>query len=269
MPPKPIFRSLVEYPQGELPSEQDCTNLIDGFTLAVVLTSGMHTVEHDVERPDRDIVEALEEIPSTIVSDVTGNVGLTMDSGIRPAFEGVDMAGTAVTVNASPGDNLIIHKAITISEPGDVLVIDCNGYTDTGHLGELMCVSCRANGISGIVIDGAYRDKREIKEMEFPVYGRGVNPQGPLKQDPGSINVTISCGGVNVDPGDIVVGDDDGLAVIPGESAGTVLERARKKLDAEDATREAIKDGTYLFEMNGYDKLFEEMEVVGPEDSIQ
>ncbi|WP_049987083.1 4-carboxy-4-hydroxy-2-oxoadipate aldolase/oxaloacetate decarboxylase [Halobellus rufus] len=229
----------------------------------------MHAIEHDVERPDRETVEAFEEIPSTIVSDVTGNVGLTMDAGIKPAADGVDMAGTAITVKAAPGDNLIIHKAITMAEPGDVLVIDCDGYTDTGHVGELMCESCRANGLAGLVIDGGYRDSREIAEMDFPVYGRGVNPQGPLKQDPGSVNVTVSCGGVSVDPGDIVVGDDDGIAVIPGEGAARVLERAREKLDSEDATREEIRNGTYLFERNGYDELFEELEVVGPEDSIQ
>lgn len=229
----------------------------------------MHTIEHDIDRPDREVVEAFESVPSTIVSDVTGNVGLTMDSGIRPAFDGVEVAGTAVTVNAAPGDNLIIHKAITMTEPGDVLVIDCDGYTGTGHVGELMCASCQATGLAGLVIDGGYRDSREIAEMEFPVYGRGVNPQGPLKQDPGSINVTVSCGGVSVDPGDIVVGDDDGLAVIPGRGAETVLELAREKIDAEDATRREVEDGAYLFELNGYDELFEDLEVVGPEDSIQ
>ncbi|RDZ37102.1 MULTISPECIES: 4-carboxy-4-hydroxy-2-oxoadipate aldolase/oxaloacetate decarboxylase [unclassified Haloferax] len=229
----------------------------------------MHTIELDVERPDRELVEAFEEIPSTIVSDVTGNIGLTMDAGLRPAYDGVEMAGTAVTVKAAPGDNLIIHKAITLTEPGDVLIIDCDGYTDTGHVGELMCTSCQANGLAGLVIDGAYRDSREIAEMEFPVYGRGVNPQGPLKQDPGSINVTVSVGGVSVDPGDIVIGDDDGLAVIPREGAEEVLERAHEKLSAEDSVREEVLEGEYLYELNGYDELFENLTIVGPEDSIQ
>ncbi|EMA01633.1 4-carboxy-4-hydroxy-2-oxoadipate aldolase/oxaloacetate decarboxylase [Haloferax denitrificans] len=229
----------------------------------------MHTIEPDVERPDRELVEAFEEIPSTIVSDVTGNIGLTMDAGLRPAYDGVEMAGTAVTVKAAPGDNLIIHKAITLAEPGDVLIIDCDGYTDTGHVGELMCTSCQANGLAGLVIDGAYRDSREIAEMEFPVYGRGVNPQGPLKQDPGSINVTVSVGGVSVDPGDIVIGDDDGLAVIPREGAEEVLERAHEKLSAEDSVREEVLEGEYLYELNGYDELFENLTIVGPEDSIQ
>jgi len=228
----------------------------------------VHTVEPDIDRPNQTLVEAFRDVPSTIVSDVTGNVGLTMDAGIRPAFDGIDTAGTAVTVKAAPADNLIIHKAITVAEPGDILVIDCDGYTDTGHVGELMCTSCQANGLAGLVIDGAYRDSREIAAMEFPVYGRGTNPQGPLKQDPGSINVTISCGGVSVDPGDIVVADDDGLAVIPGDGASRVLERAHDKLAAEDDTRERVQAGEYLYEMKGYDELFDDLDVVGPEDSI-
>ncbi|WP_049889143.1 4-carboxy-4-hydroxy-2-oxoadipate aldolase/oxaloacetate decarboxylase [Natronolimnohabitans innermongolicus] len=229
----------------------------------------MHTIEYDVERPDRDIVAAFEDVPSTIVSDVTGNVGLTIDSGIRPAYDGIDVAGTAITVKAAPGDNLIIHKAITMAEPGDVLVIDADGFTETGHIGELMCTSCQANDLAGLVIDGAYRDSREIAEMEFPVYGRAVHPRGPLKQDPGSINVPVSCGGVTVEPGDVVVGDDDGLAVVPADSAETVLERSREKLASEDDVREDVLEGEYLFERNGYDSLFEDLEVVGPEDSIQ
>lgn len=229
----------------------------------------MHTIEDSVQRPDRDIVEAFEEVPSTVVSDVTGNVGVTMDSEIRPAYDGIEMSGTAITVKAAPGDNLIIHKAITLAEPGDVLVVDCDGYVGTGHVGELMCTSCRANGLAGLVIDGGYRDSREIAEMRFPVYGRGVNPQGPLKQDPGSINVTISCGGVSVAPGDIVVGDDDGLAVVPGAGAERTLKLAREKLDAEDVTREAIADGTYLYDLKGYEELFADLEVVGPEQSTQ
>lgn len=229
----------------------------------------MHTINHDINRADPALVEAFEEIPSTIVSDVTGNVGLTMDSGIQPAYEGINMAGTAITVNEAPGDNLMIHKAITMAEPGDVLIIDCDGYTGTGHVGEIMCTSCQANGLAGLVIDGGYRDSRELRELNFPVYGRGVNPKGPLKQDPGSINTTISCGGVTVNPGDIVVGDDDGIAVIPHEGAEEVLNRAREKLTAEADTREEIQDGDYLFEVKGYNKLFEELSAVGPEDSVQ
>lgn len=229
----------------------------------------MHTVEPDIERPDPELVAAFEGVPSSIVSDVTGNVRFAMDSGIKPVYEGADLAGSAVTVKVEPGDNLIIHKAITMAEPGDVLVIDANGYVETGHLGELMCASCKSNDLSGVVIDGAIRDRIDIAEMEFPVYARGVHPQGPLKQNAGSINVTVTCGEVSVNPGDILVGDDEGVTVVPKESAERVLEDSREKMTAEGNTRELVDEGEYLYELKGYDKLYENIEVVGPEDSIQ
>ena len=229
----------------------------------------MHTVNPDIDRPDREVVAAFEGVPSSIASDVTGNVRFAMDSGIKPVYEGADLAGTAVTVKAEPGDNLVIHKAITMAEPGDVLVIDANGYVETGHLGELMCASCKANDLAGIVIDGAIRDRLDIAEMGFPVYARGVHPQGPLKQNAGSINVTVTCGNVAVDPGDVLVGDDEGVTVVPKAEAERVLEAAKEKMTAEKNTRERVEAGEYLFEMKGYDKLYEELDVVGPEDSVQ
>lgn len=229
----------------------------------------MHTVRPDIDRPDRGIVSGFEGVPSSIVSDVTGNVGQALDSGIKPVYDGATLAGTAVTVKASPGDNLIIHKAITLAEPGDVLVIDANGYVETGHLGELMSASCKAHDLAGIVIDGAIRDRQDIEDMQFPVYARGVHPQGPLKQDPGSINVTISCGGVSIEPGDIVVGDDEGVSIVPKDDAEKVLEKAHEKIQSESDLRERVEEGEYLFEMSGYDELYENLNVIGPEDSVQ
>lgn len=229
----------------------------------------MHTVETDIQRPSRDLVAAFEGVPSTIASDVTGNVRFAMDSGIKPITEDPEFAGSAVTVKVEPGDNLIIHKAITMAEPGDVLVIDANGYVETGHMGELMCASCQANGLAGVVIDGAIRDSAEISEMAFPVYARGVHPQGPLKQNAGSINVTVTCGEVAVEPGDILVGDHDGVTVVPQVSADRVLEDAREKMTAEQNTRERVDDGAYLYDIKGYDRLYDDIEVVGPEDSVQ
>jgi 4-hydroxy-4-methyl-2-oxoglutarate aldolase len=229
----------------------------------------MHTIETDVDRPDPELVSAFEAIPSSIVSDVTGNVGVAMDAGLGPVYRGAETAGTAVTVKAAPSDNLIIHKAITVADPGDVLVIDGGGYTGAAYLGELMCASCQAQGLAGVVIDGAIRDRADIEEMGFPLYARGVHPQGPFKQDPGSINVTVSCGGVSVDPGDIVVGDDDGVSVVPAEDAEAVLEASREKLESEADLRERVEAGEYLYEIGGYDEILENLNVVGPEDSAE
>jgi 4-hydroxy-4-methyl-2-oxoglutarate aldolase len=229
----------------------------------------MHTVETDVERPDPELVSAFEGVPSAIVSDVMGNTGVAMDSGIAPVATGTGMAGTALTVKASPGDNLIIHRAIAMAEPGDVLVVDGDGYTETAYMGELMCASCAAHDLAGVVVDGAVRDREELAAMGFPVYARAFHPQGPLKGSPGSINVPVSCAGVTVNPGDIVVGDGDGLSVVPADEAEAVLERSREKVAAEADLRERVEDGEYLYEIGGYDELFEDLSVVGPEESVR
>jgi len=229
----------------------------------------MHAIETDVDRPDPDVVTAFEDVPSSVVSDVTGNAGVAMDADIGPVHAGAGTAGTALTVKAVPGDNLIVHRAITMAEPGDVLVVDGDGYTGTAYLGELMCASCRANGLAGVVVDGAVRDRAEIAEMGFPLYARGVHPAGPYKQAPGSINVTVSCGGVAVDPGDVVVADDDGVSVVPAGDAETVLAEAREKLDAEADLRERVEAGEYLYDIGGYDRILEDLDVVGPEDSVR
>lgn len=229
----------------------------------------MHTIEPTVNRPDRNLVSDFEGIPSTIISDVIENVGMVMDSGIKPISRGEAVTGTALTVKGVPGDNLIIHKAITMAEPGDILIIDGDGYTETAYLGELMCTSCQAHDLAGIVIDGAIRDREEIAKMGFPLYARGVHPRGPVKQHPGSINVPISCGGVTVRPGDIVVGDDDGVAVVPADDAETIYESAREKLAAEDDLRERVEDGEYLYEISGYDEVFENLDVAESGESIQ
>lgn len=229
----------------------------------------MHTVETDVDRPDPELVSAFEGVPSAITSDVMGNTGVAMDSGIAPAAPGTEMAGTALTVKAVPGDNLIIHRAITMAEPGDVLVVDGGGYTETAYMGELMCTSCAAHDLAGVVVDGAVRDREELTAMGLPVYARSFHPQGPLKGAPGSINVPVSCAGVTVHPGDVVVGDGDGVSVVPAEDCESVLERAREKVDAEADLRERVEDGEYLYGIGGYDELFENLEVVGPEESVR
>jgi 4-hydroxy-4-methyl-2-oxoglutarate aldolase len=227
----------------------------------------MHTVETDVDRPDADLVSAYESIPSAIVSDVRSRPDVAMDAGLGPVGRGVEMAGTALTVSASPGDNLAIHKAITMAEPGDVLVVDGDGYTGAAFMGELMCASCQANDLSGVVVDGAVRDRADLEELDLPVFARGVHPAGPLKAHPGSINVPVTCGGVSVTPGDIVVGDDDGVSVVPAEAAEATLERARTKMADETELRERVERGDYLYDIGGYATVFDDLDVPGPDES--
>lgn len=221
----------------------------------------VHTVNTDVARPSDDVVAGFDGLPSSVVADAADGSGSAMDAGIDPLHGRAAVAGTAVTVAAVPGDNLAIHKAITVARPGDVLVVDGDGYTGTAYLGELMCASCRTHDVAGVVVDGAVRDRSEIAEMGYPVYARGLSPAGPFKHDPGSINVTVSCGGVTVDPGDVVVGDGDGVTVVPAADAEAVLERAREKLETEADLRERVENGEYLYDIGGYDERFGELDV--------
>lgn len=221
----------------------------------------MHTVIENVDRPDRNLVEQFEGIPSAILSDVTTKFANTMDHGIKPVYDGASMAGTAITVDASPGDNLMIHKAMTLAQPGDVVVVDANGYTEAGIWGEIMSLSASALDLDGTVIDGAARDADGIEEIGYPVYSRAINPKGSYKTHPGSINTPVSCGNVSVAPGDIVVGDGDGVAVVRPENAADVLDRAHEKLDSEADLQERVRAGEYIFDLGGFDEAYDRLDI--------
>lgn len=224
-------------------------------------SEAMHEVVRTIDRPAEDIVQAFRGIPSAVLSDVTTRYENTMSSEIKPVWDAPTMAGTALTVKTYPGDNLMIHKALTIAEPGDVLVVDANGYTEAGLFGELLSRSCQSHGLHGTVVDGAVRDVGAIGEIEYPVYARGVSPKGSYKAHPGSINVSISCGGLNVSPGDVVVGDGEGVITVPSDDAEAVLEAAEEKLEAEAALRERVEEGEYIYHAAGHDEAYERLDV--------
>jgi len=221
----------------------------------------MHKVVHDIERPDDDLVKEFEGIPSAIVSDVTSKYENTMSHDIDPVIQNPSMVGTAITVKTYPGDNLMIHRALTMAKPGDVLVVDANGYLEAGLIGELIALSCKTKGVRGVVIDGAVRDVDDIAAMDFPVYARGICPKGSYKAHPGSINVPVSCGDLPVEPGDIVVGDGDGVARVKPENASAVLHDARDKLDAEAEIQEQIRDGEHIFDIGGLADAYDELDI--------
>jgi regulator of RNase E activity RraA len=156
---------------------------------------------------------------------------------------GVPLCGLAVTVNARPADNLMVHKALEIASPGDVVVVSTGGNSTSAVLGGLMCASAAAKGLGGIVVDGAIRDVDEIVELQFPAYSRTLSPGGCDKDGPGEINVPISCGGVVVQSGDVVVGDRDGVAVVPREHAAEVLELVQALIAREASRLREIRDG--------------------------
>jgi RraA family protein len=196
-----------------------------------------------IHRAPRALVEQFRGLPVANIADEM-NRGFCLDAHIRP-MNRAPLLGVAFTVRVRPGDNLMLHRAIDMAEPGDVIMVDAQGELANAISGELMMAWAARRGIAGVVVDGAMRDADVIGGMDFPVYARGITPRGPYKSGPGEINVPVACGGVVVHPGDIVAGDADGVLVIPRGEADAVLERARRKQSDEAATRQAIDAGNW------------------------
>jgi RraA family protein len=168
-----------------------------------------------------------------------------MDGTIRNQTNDKGLFGTACTVKVYPGDNLMVHKALDIAKPGDIVVVDCSGATSNAVLGDLVANKSVHRGIAGYVIDGLIRDLDGIKETGLPVYARGVTPFGPLHRGPGEINTPICCGGVVVNPGDIIKADTTGIAVIPRDFATEILNRLQASKDRLAAYVESVKRGDF------------------------
>lgn len=172
-------------------------------------------------------------IPTTTIGDLLGRERF-MDTGIRPLWNGARLAGPAFTVRCAPNDNLMLHAAIYRAQPGSVIVVQC-GDTDHALAGGNVCAIAHRRGVAGFVLDGLIRDIGEIRELPFPVFGRGVIPKPAGKSASSPFNEPVVCGGVTVHPGDVVVADEDGVAVVPVAAAGSVLADARAILAREAA----------------------------------
>lgn len=196
-------------------------------------------VRRDFERVSADIVGEAAKYQAAILADVAGRRG-TMDR-VAPLTPDMKLAGPAFTVEVRAGDNLMIHAAIAMARPGDVLVIDGKGDTSCALMGALMINACKVLELGGIVMDGAVRDTDELRELGFPVFAAGANPNGPTKFIPGRINWPISVGGLAVSPGDLVVGDADGVVVVEREKAASLLPLAAKKVADEAKRMDEIK----------------------------
>lgn len=189
-------------------------------------------VIRDIERVDARIVEEAARFASSIIADVAGRRG-ALHGRIAPLSPSMRFAGPAVTVEVRPGDNLMIHAAMAIAKPGDVIVVDGKGDLSSALMGEIMCQQCAAIGVAAVVIDGAVRDSEAIRELGLPMYAAGLNPNGPTKFVPGRLNHPISIGGVTVRPGDLMVGDADGVTVVEREKAAALLPLAAEKVATE------------------------------------
>ena len=199
----------------------------------------------DTERVAPDLVARAAKFQASILADVAGRRG-TLNGRIAPLSRSMKLAGPAITVEVRPGDNLMIHAAIAIAKPGDVLVIDGKGDQTCALMGAIMTNQCIAMGLAGIVVDAAIRDAEELIALGFPVFSVGTNPNGPTKLVPGRVNWPVSVGGVTVHPGDLIVGDADGVVAIERENVAALLPLAQKKLDDETRRIQGIVEGKQL-----------------------
>lgn len=199
-------------------------------------------IVRDFERVSAGVVRQAAQYQPAILADVAGRRGALHGriAALRPRMK---LAGPAFTVDVRPGDNLMIHAAMALAKPGDVLVIDGKGDQTAALMGTIMMNACRQLGIAGVVIDGAVRDSLEIDEMDFPVFSVGTNPNGPTKQVSGRIGHPVTVGGVTVHPGDFVIGDADGVVVVEREKIESLLPLAARKVADEESRIAQIKQG--------------------------
>jgi len=199
-------------------------------------------IRRDIDRVPADLVAEARRFQASILADVGGRRG-TLGGRIQPLSRAMKVAGPAFTVEVRPGDNLMIHAALTLAKPGDVIVVDGKGDLSCALTGALMAAHAKKAGIAGFVIDGAVRDTEECARGDFPIFAAGANPNGPLKNSGGRINWPVSLAGTSVNPGDLIVGDADGVVVVPRETAAEIVGGAQAKVDAEAVRMKAIGRG--------------------------
>lgn len=215
----------------------------------------IHIIKN-IPRLDAALVEKLSRHGSATVHEAMGRIG-AMERTIKPLARGMKICGPAFTVKAQAGDNVMILKAMREARPGDVIVVDCGRCPESGPFGELAAAECQTKGLGGFVTTGSVRDTAEIIAMGFPVFSSGVSIVGTVKESLGLINHPISAGGVIVHPGDIILGDDDGIVVIPLAGAADALEKSDARMEKEAKTLEKIRAGGSIFDIYGYAAVLE------------
>ena len=202
-------------------------------------------IQRDFTRVSPEIVKKAAGFQAAILADVAGRRG-TLNGRIRGLAPSMKFAGPALTVEVRPGDNLMIHAAMALAKPGDVLVVDGKGDQTCALMGAIMMNACKKIGLAGVILDAACRDAEEICALDFPVFSVGTNPNGPTKFVPGRINWPISAGGIAISPGDLIVADSDGVVVVERDKAESLLALAAKKVADESKRIDAIRKGESL-----------------------
>jgi 4-hydroxy-4-methyl-2-oxoglutarate aldolase len=227
----------------------------------------MHVINWDVERPSRENVAHLAGLAAATLSDAMGRQN-SMDHTMKPLWRGARLCGPAVTVKAYACDNLMPHKAMQIAQPGDVLVISAGGHLESALWGDLLTKSAKARGLAGVVIDGGVRDRDDIEALGFPVFSTAVVPGGTYRTNPGSINVPVTVAGAVVEHGDVVVGDADGVVVVPRVTAESTIARARAIAAREVELTERVNRGELIFDILELQGLLERDDVIEVRDEL-
>jgi len=211
----------------------------------------MPTIVRNIPRAGADAIRVLGELGVATVHEAQARTGL-MRPYMRPIYAGAKAGGSAITVSCQPGDNLMIHAALELCRAGDVLVVTTTSESTDGMFGELLAVSARAQGVAGLVIDAGVRDVTDLTSMAFPVWARAISAQGTVKATPGSVNVPVVCAGAIVHAGDVIVGDMDGVVVVPRDAAADIARLGTERVAKEQKTRERLRNGELGLDFYGF-----------------